>query len=158
LKYKNYNDDEMSDRKKWRQEKAKKYGWSAEREKLFDANYVMHEECLLIFLALINTPRIIGRRQHMPHKSLEAKLSRLGFAAGKYPLHAWNEIRLEVGIPRDLSDEASTEAHLTGRKALHFCRSHIRIRLGRIEIVRAHWRGDAAVGIKRSRYKLELPN
>lgn len=105
-------------------------------------------------LALINTPRLIGRRQHMPHRGLERRLLKQQAALGHFPLHAWTEIKLEVTPPEDASGSPSSEAHLTGRKALHFCRAHLRVRNGRVEIVRGHWRGDASLGIKRSRYRV----
>lgn len=104
-------------------------------------------------LVLINTPKIIGRRQHMPHRGLERALLKSKAPVGKYPLHAWSEILLKVRPPE--VDENDHEAHLTGRKALHFCRAHLRIRLGRLEYVRSHWRGDPALGIKQSRYRVE---
>jgi hypothetical protein len=109
------------------------------------------------FLAMINTPRIIGRRQHMPHRGLERDLVRAMKSVGKFPLHAWTEIKLEVAAPRDMTSDGEHEAHLTGKRALHFCRAHLRIKLGRLEIVRAHWRGDGSLGIKQSRYKLVPP-
>jgi hypothetical protein len=37
-------------------------------------------------------------------------------------------------------------------RALHFVRAHLRLRLGRVELVRPHWRGDAQLGIKRPAY------
>lgn len=103
-------------------------------------------------LAFINTPRIVGRRQHMPHRGLERDLRRALGLQGKFPLHAWTEILLHVAPPKDASDEPSVEAHYTGKRALHFCRAHLRIKLGRLELVKAHWRGDSSLGIKRSRY------
>lgn len=108
------------------------------------------------FLALINTPRVIGRRQHMPHRGLERKLLAAQSVVGKFPLQAWTEIKLEVSPePSNESGAPSTEAHLTGERALHFCRAHLRVRLGRLEVVRGHWRGDASLGIRRSRYRLQ---
>jgi hypothetical protein len=104
-------------------------------------------------LLLINSPKIIGRRQHMPHAGLERELTK-HFSAGKFPLHAWTEIKLEVAKPTEIDDGEPHEAHLTGRRALHFVRKHIRIRLGRLEYVNAHWRGDPAIGIKQSRYRV----
>jgi hypothetical protein len=104
-----------------------------------------------IGLVLINSPRIIGRSQHMPNRALERELTR-GFGRGKFPLHAWTEIKLEVAKPPEIDDGEPHEAHLTGRRALHFCRKHIRIRNGQLEYVSAHWRGDPALGIKRARY------
>lgn len=109
---------------------------------------------LYAVLAIINTPRVIGRRQHMPHRGLERRLTRALGVQGRFPLNAWTEIKLQVASTRDASGDASTEAHLTGLRALHFCRAHLRIRLGRLEFVSSHWRGDASIGIKQSRYKL----
>ena len=68
------------------------------------------------------------------------------------------EIKLEITEPVDASHDPSMEAHYTGDRALHFCRAHLRIRLGKLEIVRSHWRGDASLGIKQSRYRLAMPN
>jgi len=104
-------------------------------------------------IPIINTPRIIGRRQHMPHRGLEKRLLKDRPNIGHFPLHAWTEILLRVEPPKDASDEEH-EARLTGQRALHFCRAHLRIRCGRLEVVRAHWRGDASLGVKRSRYRL----
>ncbi|TIV65184.1 MAG: hypothetical protein E5V86_12835 [Mesorhizobium sp.] len=109
---------------------------------------------ILTVLAMINTPKIIGRRQHMPHRGLEKRLLGKRPNIGKFPLKAWTEILLHITPPKDASADAATEAHLTGSKALHFCRAHLRIRLGHLERVRAHWRGDPSLGIKRSRYKV----
>lgn len=104
-------------------------------------------------LILINSPQIIGRSVHMPNAGLERRLRRAG--VGKFPLHAWTELKLEVNKPIEIDDGEPHEAHLTGRRALHFCRKHIRIRLGRLEYVSAHWRGDAALGIKRTKYEVK---
>lgn len=106
---------------------------------------------LYVLLALINSPKILGRRQVMPQHSLERRLT-AKFGRGKFPLHAWTEIKLHVAKPIEIDDGEPHEAHLTGRRALHFVRKHIRIRLGRLEYVSAHWRGDPAIGIKQSRY------
>jgi len=109
---------------------------------------------ILVVLSMINTPKIVGRRQHMPHRGLERRLLRNRPNIGKFPLHAWTEIQLKISDPRDASEDGSVEAHYTGQRALHFCRSHLRIRMGRLELVKAHWRGDASLGVKRSRYKV----
>jgi hypothetical protein len=105
-------------------------------------------------LAMINTPRVIGRKQHMPHRGLEKRLRERNLIVGRFPLQGWTEIVLHVTPPRQ-AGEAEHEAHLTGSRALHFVRCHLRIRLGQLELVSAHWRGDAALGIKQSRYRLE---
>lgn len=105
-------------------------------------------------LALINTPRVIGRRQHMPHAGLERRLLQMKGIVGKFPLHAWTEITLECKPPDDMSDMPGYEARLTGMKCLHFCRAHLRIRRGRVEFVSSHWRGNPALGMKQSRYRV----
>lgn len=107
---------------------------------------------LYALLAMINTPRIIGRTTHMPHSGLQRKLAKARGMVGKFPLHAWTEIKLDVGPPK--VSEGDQEIRLSGRKALHFVRSHLRVRRGLLELVSAHWRGDPALGIKQSRYKL----
>lgn len=111
---------------------------------------------LYAYLSLINTPRVVGRKQHMPHAGLQRDISRSKGMVGKFPLKAWTEIKLEVAAPKWAS-EKDHETHLTGQKALHFCRSHLRVRLGRVEFVTHHWRGNPAMGIKQSRYSVVPP-
>jgi hypothetical protein len=110
--------------------------------------------CLRIYamLALINSPKVIGRRTYPPHKTAIKQL-----AGGHFPLYDWTEIKLDVVKPPEIDDGEPHEAHLTGRRALHFCRAHVRIRLGRLEYVSAHWRGDPSIGIKQSRYAVVQP-
>lgn len=117
----------------------------------------VYEEWALLYamLSVINTPHVVGRRQHMPHRGFEKNLLRSRAASGSFPLRAWTEIILECSPPRDLSDCEGFEAHLTGAKCLHFCRAHLRVKFGRVEFVRAHWRGDASLGTKRSRYRIQ---
>jgi hypothetical protein len=100
-----------------------------------------------VSLAVVNSPNIVNRRTHPPHKRLARKLG-----VGIGPLHDWHEIKLEVTKPRDICDGESHADVLTGRRALHFVRKFIRIRLGKLEYVREHWRGDASIGIRRGRY------
>lgn len=107
-------------------------------------------------LALINTPRIIGRTSHMPHAGLQRELARAKGMTGKFPLQAWTEIKLEVHAPR--VESGDHEIHLSGSKAYHFCRAHLRMRYGQLEFVSAHWRGDPSLGIKQSRYKVVPPH
>lgn len=106
---------------------------------------------LYAHLALINTPRIVGRVKHLPHKGLERALIAKHGSVGHWPLHAWHEIKLSI-TPPDAQPGEIEEGHLTGKKALHFVRQHLRIRLGKLEMVSSHWRGDAQLGIKRARY------
>lgn len=109
-------------------------------------------------LALINTPKSIGRTQYMPQRSLEKRLIKSRPRVGVFPLNAWTEIKLEARLtPEEMSEAGLHEAHLTGRRAYHFCRSHLRIRNGRLEFVKSHWRGDPSLGTKHSRYRITHP-
>ncbi len=122
---------------------------------LLDADWPIDTACGLIgFLAIINSPRLIGRQQHMPHRGLEKRLAKAKGLVGKFPLHGWTEIKLSVADIGKRADGTTHEAHYTGEKCLHFCRAHLRIRNGRLERVSAHWRGNPALGMKQSRYKL----
>lgn len=107
-------------------------------------------------LILINSPKVIGRRVFAPHRGLERRMLAQQAVVGSFPLQAWTKILLAC-TPRDASGEAAAEARLTGRRCLHWVRAFTRIRNGKLEIVGAHWRGDAAIGIKRSTYELR-PN
>lgn len=108
------------------------------------------------YLAMINTPRVINRTQHMPHAGLQRRLAAARGLVGKFPLRAWTELKLEVRPPQDASGEPSQAKWLTGEKCLHFSRAHLRIRLGRLEFVSSSWKGDPALGIKQTRYSLQL--
>lgn len=139
-----------------------RYSWSFDARKLaetvqIDPQRVAITTSLTIVgaLAFINSPRIIGRRQHMPHRGLQRDLLRQQKLIGKFPLHAWTEIVLDVTPPKEAEGQHEYEAHLTGRRALHFVRAHLRIREGKLIFVKSHWRGDASIGIKQSRYKLK---
>lgn len=122
----------------------------------FEDDIVSHLVIAISALAIINTPRIIGRRQHMPHAGLQRKIAAAHGMVGKFPLRGWTEIMLEV-TPPQMADGQIHETRLTGQKCLHFCRRHLRIRNGSLEMVRDHWRGDPALGIKQSRYRLQEP-
>lgn len=107
------------------------------------------------FLSLINSPRIISQRNHFPYGRAEREALKKMPLVGKFPLRAWTEILLRVALPEDRSGEPSQEQHLTGEKCLHYCRTYLRIRHGMLEYVEGHWRGNPALGIKQSRYRLE---
>jgi hypothetical protein len=57
----------------------------------------------------------------------EKRMQPLGLV-GKFPLRAWTENILKVALPDDRTAEPSKEAHLTGEKCLHYCRTHLRVR------------------------------
>jgi len=107
---------------------------------------------LYALLSIINSPKIIDRSTHKPSSGLQKLLRR---SAGKpFELLPWHEILLDVRPPPDGEDHGGNGERLTGPKAFHFCRSFIRIRLGKLERVRAHWRGDPSLGVSQASYRV----
>lgn len=68
-------------------------------------------QLVVAFLLFINSPKVIGRTQHTPHRGLERALVRQQKVIGKFPLHAWTEIKLRVSAPEDMSEREPGEAH-----------------------------------------------
>lgn len=112
------------------------------------------DEVILAMLAMINTPRVIGRRIHQPHAGLQRKLAAAHSMPGKYPLQAWHELVLEVKPPRDEGDRGPQQTILSGGKARHFVRAYLRINAGSLQLVSSHWKGDPALGLKQTRYRI----
>ena len=54
-----------------------------------------------------------------------------------------------------LAQEGQRQEAITGERCLHYCRTYLRVRMGMLEYVEGHWRGNPALGMKRSRYRLE---
>lgn len=102
-----------------------------------------------IVLSLINNPGVVGLKVHPAHKGRIKRLSGLG--VGKFPLHAWHE--LTIGGPTRDRGGQEVESQQADRMPLHFVRAHWKPSLGRF--IPAHWRGNAAYGIKRTRYKVK---
>lgn len=106
----------------------------------------------LLALDIIGQPSLSRLVTHAPHRGLERQLLRQG--VGKYPLLAWHEVVIKPQ-DRPLTQE-EIDGHLTGRKCLHFVRGHRRrYRDGRETTVTHHWRGDPALGMQRTRYRVE---
>lgn len=119
---------------------------------------------LVALLAAISAPNS-DRLDHAPHRGLQKRLCRAkGLSPGTFELLPWSEIRLFAPIGDDarrLERPAAAHAPAGGpgaglRKAHHFCRSHMRsLKNGKIVPVRAHMRGDPALGTKRSWYSVQ---
>ena len=64
-------------------------------------------------LAVINSPRQIGRRTHTAHSGLARKLAKAKMLGKPGPLRPWTEIKLEW-MPEAEDDQAPKESRLTG--------------------------------------------
>ena len=99
-------------------------------------------------ISLINTPQNIGVRTHQAHKGLVRQSKAID---GFFPINAWTEINIQLGT-RIHTGNGSYEIRQSSGKCLHWVRSFRRMKMGKIEIVKAHLRGDADLGFKQSRY------
>lgn len=99
-------------------------------------------------LLLINAPRGVETANAPAHRGME----RQARAAGLGPLADMHTVRLSLsaGHVGGMASEAGQSV-----KAFHFCRSHIRrLPSGELTRVRAHWRGDPAVGVHAPTYRV----
>jgi hypothetical protein len=104
--------------------------------------------CAVAALALINTPRV----SEAVTQDL-SKLNRARTKLGRPELLTYSTVVIRPGL-------ASTRPPATGEtgdagRALHKVRAHFRLRLGKVEIVRSHWRGDEANGVRLHDYRVE---
>jgi hypothetical protein len=95
-------------------------------------------------LALINTPRLSDIRD-----SVLGRLNRKRDLKGLPPIMEHKIVRLridrgEMGI--------GIQKSATEGRSLHHVRAFMRIKRGRIEIVRPHWRGNPKFGVIQHRY------
>lgn len=115
----------------------------------------LHAYFLYSALSLINSPRVVNRTERQKSNKLEKFLERKN--RKPYELLPWHEIFLDIAPPKEASDaDEDAPTRLTGPKALHWCRQFLRIRLGKLERVRGHFRGDAAAGVVQSRYTVGI--
>lgn len=117
-------------------------------------------------LSIINQPRRINQRVIMAHAGLQRRLRRAG-VIGAFPLNAYREVTLKaVPKPLDASDQKAWVDFNSNCMPLHFVRAHRRRSEGMHnpkydpnniatwDLVPACWRGNAAFGIKLTKYKV----
>ncbi|MDP2377814.1 hypothetical protein [Reyranella sp.] len=128
----------------------------AKRSKMPGAQPYSTEEKLLATLSIINTPRILRSEETPPHRGLVRDLHRAGYGTEKLPIHASTTIRLDL-TPFGADGVGTGEGRLTGPRALHWCRAHLRLQRGRIVLVKAHQRGSDEVGTREADYRIRPP-
>lgn len=107
---------------------------------------------LFAILALINSPKVV--------KQTPIDVSRINKqrqARGRYTFHPHHEVRLNI----DKQTVTTTAGHGNGAsKALHPVKAHLRLipHLGKYVMVKSHWRGDAALGIRNTSYVVDRQN
>lgn len=103
-------------------------------------------------LVVINSPRVVVPHTRTPHRGLAREMRHHGLS----PPGGWCEVRLQVTKPRHIDDGKPHADQVTGQRALHFVRRFIRIRLGQLEYVTAHWRGNPEAGTRHSHYRVSV--
>lgn len=105
---------------------------------------------LLATLAIVNAPRGVRLEGVQAHRGQARKMRAMGVSECAF--RPWTRVWL-----KGPSTPANTSTSGSSPKAYHFCRQHLRERLGRVELVKAHWRGDPALGIVRKTYDVAAP-
>lgn len=102
---------------------------------------------ILATLGLLATPRLI----HIEKDDL-ARLNKARVKRGNYPYIETHKVRLSLSLREEIKRQQHAE---TGaERMLHFVRAHWRFRLGQLEMVRPHWRGNPELGIKKPNYEV----
>lgn len=118
----------------------------------FRRAYYAHSKVLMLaVLAVMNDQDIAHVERKPSHKGLMRQVRKVcgsdaGFNEG------WRQYTLHVS--ERVSGDGGGGGAITGTKALHFCRQFVRLRRGKIEFVRGHWRGDAAKGVVNKVYRV----
>jgi len=100
---------------------------------------------LVGLLAVLNAPKIT---QHS--KSDLSKLNRARHKKKQLPLY---EHKI-VTIRKEARDAVYTRAGESNGKRLHHVRAFVRLKNGRLELVRHHWRGNPKLGVISHDYRL----
>lgn len=110
-------------------------------------NQLEHTFWTYASLSIINSPAVFHRERIAPHRAVarEARTKGLG------EIRDWHKIRLS--ITRATSD-AHGEGEYNGEHCLHFVRMLTRWRLGRLEYVKDHWRGNPEKGVSLGSYRV----
>ncbi len=97
-------------------------------------------------IAMLATPALCTKRP----VNLE-KLNKSRARSGKPPLFSHDIMTIDLGRPSEAKAKYSGDGHT---RPHHFCRAFLRFRLGKMEMVRPHWRGNAAVGVRAPNFRV----
>lgn len=106
-----------------------------------------------ILLSMMENPRLVEKQP----KVVDTALQRARVKRGARPLSDHAEVVIHVTRKEREAREVAEAAIKAGRK-LHFVRMFHRVKGGRVERVREHWRGNASLGVKPKpeRYRVTL--
>jgi hypothetical protein len=106
-----------------------------------------------IIRSMMESPRLVERQPVIQDERLQRAREKRGVAR----LSDHTEVVIHVTHQERQDREAAEDAIRKGRK-LHHVRMFHRVRRGKVERVREHWRGDAGLGVKPKpeRYRVTL--
>lgn len=105
-------------------------------------------------MTLLDQPKIVDSTPSAP---VDERLQRSRIKSGKRPLADYHVVTIHVS-KQERAARLEAEAHFerTGVR-LHKVRSFVRVKNGKLERVKEHWRGDASLGtVKVDHYKVKL--
>lgn len=97
---------------------------------------------LAAICAMIATPRVTTLAEHDL-----TKLNRAREKRGHPPYLHYHDVNINIDDYLREKSAHQTTGDDEGGISMHHVRAHIRMRLGKVEFVRPHWRGDPARGI-----------
>ncbi len=97
-------------------------------------------------IAMLATPALCDKRP----VNLD-RLNKSRARSGKPPLFSHDMMTIDLGRPSERGVKHSGDGHT---RPHHFCRAFLRFRLGRMEMVRPHWRGNAAIGVRAPNFRV----
>lgn len=104
-------------------------------------------------ISLIQSPRATERRPVV----VDEKLQRSRVRSGKPRIPDHSEVVIHVTKAEGDDERAAAEHEARTGKRLHHVRAFYRVKRGKVERVRAHWRGDGSIGTKATTgYKVKL--
>lgn len=109
---------------------------------------------MLRALGLLQQPKIVDAK---PSPPVDHRLQRARVKAGKRPLADHHVVTVHVSKQEQAARlEAQAHFERTGVR-LHRVRSFVRVKNGKLERVKEHWRGDASLGaVHVDHYKVKL--
>lgn len=118
---------------------------------------VINASCVMFirYLLLLNEPKALETVAMDPHKGVLKDLRRVYGDRPPFEDKGWVQVTLHLsGTNKTGRGGNGGQGPEVGSVALHFCRKHLRIKRGKLEIVRGHWRGDPAKGLALRSYKV----
>lgn len=99
-------------------------------------------------LMLINSPKVVHQ-----HEATRRRENRGRARRSEVPLLTFHRVMIDLAAS-EVHAQSKEGREDGAKKPMHHVRAHLRFKQGRIELVRSHWRGDPAMGIKRPHYAI----